>query len=151
MKIENIKFKAKRLDNGKWVCGYYYEENGNTYIIEDRQKDSVLNRKEAVLIEPSTVCMYTGLKDCEGNELWEGDILEGEPNCEIVFFKGTFATRFINYNGEECVDPLHYFIKEDGTVECKVIGNIYEQKRTMRIKISQRKEKEESQCQSTND
>lgn len=21
MKIENIKFKAKRLDNGKWVCG----------------------------------------------------------------------------------------------------------------------------------
>jgi uncharacterized phage protein (TIGR01671 family) len=151
MKIENIKFKAKRLDNGKWVCGYYYEENGNTYIIEDRQKDSVLNRNEAVLIEPSTVCMYTGLKDCEGNELWEGDILEGEPNCEIVFFKGTFATRFINYNGEECVDPLHYFIKEDGTVECKVIGNIYEQKRTMRIKISQRKEKEESQCQSTND
>lgn len=151
MKIENIKFKAKRLDNGKWVCGYYYEENGNTYIIEDRQKDSVLNRNEAVLIEPSTVCMYTGLKDCEGNELWEGDILKGEPNCEIVFFKGTFATRFINYNGEECVDPLHYFIKEDGTVECKVIGNIYEQKRTMRIKISQRKEKEESQCQSTND
>lgn len=151
MKIENIKFKAKRLDNGKWVCGYYYEENGNTYIIEERQKDSVLNRNEAVLIEPSTVCMYTGLKDCEGNELWEGDILEGEPNCEIVFFKGTFATRFINYNGEECVDPLHYFIKEDGTVECKVIGNIYEQKRTMRIKISQRKEKEESQCQSTND
>ena len=149
--MRTIKFKAKRLDNGKWVCGYYYEENGNTYIIEDRQKDSVLNRNEAVLIEPSTVCMYTGLKDCEGNELWEGDILEGEPNCEIVFFKGTFATRFINYNGEECVDPLHYFIKEDGTVECKVIGNIYEQKRTMRIKISQRKEKEESQCQSTND
>lgn len=126
MQIENIKFKAKRLDNGKWVCGYYYEENGNTYIIEDRQKDSVLNRNEAVLIEPSTVCMYTGLKDCEGNELWEGDILKGEPNCEIVFFKGTFAIRFINYNGKECVDPLHYFIKEDGTVECKVIGNIYD-------------------------
>lgn len=126
MKIENIKFKAKRFDNGKWVCGYYYEENGNTYIIEDRQKDSVLNRNEAVLIEPSTVCMYTGLKDCEGNELWEGDILEGEPNCEIVFLKGTFATCFINYNGEECVDPLHYFIKEDGTVECKVVGNKFD-------------------------
>ena len=124
--MRTIKFKAKRLDNGKWVRGYYYEENGNTYIIEDRQRDSVLNRNEAVLIEPSTVCMYTGLKDCEGKEIWEGDILEGESKCEIVFFKGTFATRFIGYNGEECVDPLHYFIKEDGTVECKVIGNIYE-------------------------
>ena len=28
MKIENIKFKAKRLDNGEWVRGYFYEENG---------------------------------------------------------------------------------------------------------------------------
>lgn len=30
MKIENIKFKAKRLDGKGWVCGYFYEENGNT-------------------------------------------------------------------------------------------------------------------------
>ena len=29
MKIENIKFKAKRLDNGEWCEGYFYEENGN--------------------------------------------------------------------------------------------------------------------------
>lgn len=129
MKIGNIKFKAKRLANGKWVCGYYYEENGNTYIIEDRQRDSVLNRNEAVLIEPSTVCMYTGLKDCEGKEIFEGDILEGESKCEIVFFKGTFAIRFIGYNGEECVDPLHYFIKEDGTVECKVVGNKFDKEK----------------------
>lgn len=129
MKIENIKFKAKRLDNGKWVYGYYYKENGNTYIIEDRQKDSVLNRNEAVLIDSSTVCQFTGLKDCEGNELWEGDILEGEPKCEIVFFKGTFATRFINYDGAECIDPLYYFIKEEGVVECKVVGNKFDKEK----------------------
>lgn len=140
-----FKFKGKSVDSSEWIEGYYYKECDNTYIIEDRQKDSVLNRNEAVLIEPSTVCMYTGLKDCEGNEIWEGDILEGESKCEIVFFKGTFAIRYINSNGKECVDPLHFFIKEDGTVECKVIGNIYDQQWTMRIKISQRKEdKEES-------
>lgn len=121
-----FKFKGKSVDSSEWIEGYYYKECDNTYIIEDRQKDSVLNRNEAVLIDPSTVCMYTGLKDCEGNEIWEGDILEGESNCEIVFFKGTFAIRYINSNGKECVDPLHYFIKEDGTVECKVIGNIYD-------------------------
>jgi uncharacterized phage protein (TIGR01671 family) len=120
-----FKFKGKSVDSSEWIEGYYYKECDNTYIIEDRQKDSVLNRNEAVLIDPSTVCMYTGLKDCEGNEIWEGDILEGESKCEIVFFKGTFAIRYINSNGKECVDPLHYFIKEDGTVECKVIGNIY--------------------------
>ncbi len=49
MKIENIKFKTKRLDNAEWVEGYFYQECGNTYIIEDRQKDSKLNRNEAVL------------------------------------------------------------------------------------------------------
>lgn len=30
MEIENIKFKAKRLDNGEWCEGYFYEENGNS-------------------------------------------------------------------------------------------------------------------------
>ena len=82
MKIENIKFKAKRLDNEEWVCGYFYEENGNTYIIEDRQKDSALNRNEAVLIDPSTVCMFTGAKRFEGKEIWEGDIIR---NPEFPF------------------------------------------------------------------
>lgn len=76
MKAENIKFKAKRLDGKGWVCGYFYEENGNTYIVENRQKESKLNRNPAYQIDPSTVCMFTGLKDCIGNEIWEGDIVE---------------------------------------------------------------------------
>lgn len=129
MKLENIKFKAKRLDNNSWVFGYFYEENDNTYIIENRQKESKLNRNLSYQVDPSTVCQFTGLKDCEGNELWEGDILEGESKCEIVFFKGTFATRFIYYDGEEFVNPLHYFIKEDGMVECKVVGNKFDKEK----------------------
>lgn len=78
MKIENIKFKAKRLDGKGWVCGYFYEENGNTYIIENRQKESKLNRNLTYQVDPSTVCQFTGLKDYEGNEVWEGDIVESE-------------------------------------------------------------------------
>lgn len=75
MKIGSIKFKAKRLDGKGWVCGYFYEENGNTYIIENRQKESKLNRNPTYQVDPSTVCQFTGLEDCEGNEIWEGDIL----------------------------------------------------------------------------
>ena len=76
MKIKNIKFKAKRLDNGKWVEGYFYAECGNAYIIEDRQSESMLNRNEAHQVDPSTACQFTGLKDCEGNEIWEEDIIK---------------------------------------------------------------------------
>jgi uncharacterized phage protein (TIGR01671 family) len=83
MKIENIKFKAKRLDNGKLVEGYFYAECGNAYIIEDRQSESMLNHNEAVLVDPFTVCQFTGLKDCEGNEIWEGDIISS-PHFERV-------------------------------------------------------------------
>lgn len=54
MKIESIKFKAKRLDGKGWVCGYFYEENGNTYIIENRQKESKLNRNLTYQVDPST-------------------------------------------------------------------------------------------------
>lgn len=75
MKIGNIKFKAKRLDNGEWVYGYYYRENGNTYIIEDRQKESMLNRNVTYEVDPSTVCLFTGEKDMNSNEIYIGDII----------------------------------------------------------------------------
>ena len=72
----NIKFKAKRLDNNTWVEGYFYAECGNTYIIEDRQNESMLNRNEAHQVDPSTICQFTGMKDEKGNEIWEGDIIK---------------------------------------------------------------------------
>lgn len=101
MKIENIKFKAKRLDRKGWVFGYFYEENGNTYIIENRQKESMLNRNITYQVDPFTVCMFTGLTDCEGNEVWEGDVVEREifdlrkgtakVKAVIVYMDGAFV------------------------------------------------------------
>ena len=84
MKIENIKFKAKRLDGKGWVCGYFYEENGNTYIIENRQKESMLNRNITYQVDPSTVCQFTGEKDMNGNEIYIGDIISNLKTGSII-------------------------------------------------------------------
>lgn len=130
MKTENIKFKAKRLDDNSWVFGYFYEENGNTYIIENRQKESGLNRNLTYQVDPSTVCMFTGLTDCEGNEIWEGDIVHDSYDLlcidnlyEVVYIEeeGTFAFRSLNK-----VDNYEPFVN---LLEAYVVGNKFDKEK----------------------
>ena len=133
MKIENIKFKAKRLDGKGWVCGYFYEENGNTYIIENRQKENMLNRNITYPVEPTTVCQFTGLKDCKGREVWEGDILQDVDDDYIkyvvIFGEGAFlAQKEGHYTGiplHECVGSLG----NDVITYAKVVGNKFDKEK----------------------
>lgn len=77
MKIKNIKFKAKQLNSGKWFEGDLVRLGNRVCIGGDHIKDGITD------VAPSTVCMFTGLKDCEGNEIWEGDIISS-PHFERV-------------------------------------------------------------------
>lgn len=112
MKIKDIKFKAKRLDGKGWVCGYFYEENGNTYIIANRQKKSKLNRNLTYQVDPSTVCQFTGLKDSEGNELYEHDVIKNYPfiPSEIVWSEELSGYYLTHANGKIYEKPLGYYL-----------------------------------------
>lgn len=81
MKIENIKFKAKRLDNGEWVEGNLRTtKSGNAMIIP-------IENSGAYPVELATVCQFTGIKDCEGKEIWEGDIIKSPYFVKLAIVK----------------------------------------------------------------
>lgn len=72
--MENIKFKAKRLDNGEWVKGDLVHSTsyvGISYPSDEFSDVPIVHR-----VDPSTVCQFTGLKDCEGKEVWDHDLLQ---------------------------------------------------------------------------
>lgn len=94
MKTENIKFKAKKTLDGKWIKGdlVHHKDSDNVWITDyENQLTSPVN--------PSTVCMFTGLTDCVGKEIWEGDIIR---NPEFPFEKR--AVTWVNH--QSCFMPM---------------------------------------------
>ena len=84
MEIEDIKFKAKRLDNGEWIFGSLIRSTAGvkerTYIVDNF---SSMSDYSVVGVDPSTVCQFTGLKDCEGKEVWDHDLLKSQGSGVI--------------------------------------------------------------------
>lgn len=76
--------KGKRTDNGEWVEGFLIEDDFGCFIVpEDYISERQLKNKsygyELILIkafevDSSTICQCTGLKDKNGELIWENDI-----------------------------------------------------------------------------
>ena len=153
--MREILFKAKRLDNGEWVEGYYVERDGKFWIYpagnqviskslarELRPFHSVKNTqrimKEVFPVDPSTVCQYTGLTDGNGKRVFEGDVLKfrDEPNdyewigrVEFGNPNGsyTWGWQLVHISGPEPnIDTLCWFDMEEGGAYSEVIGSIHD-------------------------
>ena len=145
-----IKFRARDIKTGEWIYGdllhSIFSISLNDEVSEKRL--FIVQNNVKYEVDPKTVGQYTGLKDENGKEIYEDNIIEfEEPHFEsgiekarVVFREGSFvaisltkveSTTEWNYNNY----PIYYMnevIDRKNFRDCEVIGNIYEDKEKLK-------------------
>lgn len=119
--MRQIKFKAKRLDGKGWIEGTPICINGKPYGI-------MIGEKESPDIDPSTICQFTGLKDCKGNEIWEHDLLQNQETKAIYEVVWDENGGFIIKHSVGGWHLLNFLGSILSVFKFKVVGNKFDRK-----------------------
>ena len=122
-----IKFRGKYLDDtSEWLYGNY------VYIEDDVFQHKIVDKSRMLLdIDINTLGQYTGLKDRNMKEIYEGDIIFDsfyERKAKAVFLEGAFWLDYIdNFKEYETIHKRYQLLANyDNKSVLEVIGNIYD-------------------------
>lgn len=119
MQREN-KFRGKHIHivpgnehlDGRWIYGY----------LSDKDYINSPELEGEFLVDENTVGQYTGLKDKNGKEIYEGDILEeGEGYYFEVVWEGQWAKFKLQWKNK-----AYQYPEWNRGINMQVIGNIYD-------------------------
>lgn len=127
--MREILYRGKRIDNNEWGYGFLVKMWGQYHIVDQNDENT------AYPIEPETIGQFTGIKDKNDKNIFEGDILK------IVYYEDdtSYTTEVRPYVNTLCVDvegedynitaiDFAKDIWDENCCEWEVIGNIYEEK-----------------------
>ena len=131
--MREILFKAKRIDNGKWIEGYYQKR----YDLLDNEEHLIFHADshtvwEYAEVDSETLCQFTGLCDKNGNKIWENDIFQYTDETmvaqrDLIEYNETHAS-FVRLHNTEKLGLQYLWIDEATCNHGEVIGNIFDNK-----------------------
>jgi len=99
-----------------WIYGYFVIKDGLCFIINDEGEFKVI---------AGTECQYTGLKDKNRKEIYEGDVVDYLNKVWSVKWSGILA-RYTLVENKGIDMQFDAFYNDKVTEQIEVIGNIYE-------------------------
>lgn len=132
-----ILFKAKRLDNGEWVEGYYVYVDylDEHYILASCKEHDGMHgmlSMKSYKVHPNTLCQFTGLIDKNGNKIWENDIVKCYADTDDLGNDLFFFYKVLWHENYHCWWLSDISVLEDeylhqyNSNDIEVIGNIFD-------------------------